>query len=374
MRQFYLIDTTLRDGEQAPGVVFSLEEKIRIASTLDAAGVPELEVGTPAISDEEIAHIKRIIDQGFNFRSACWARAMEADILLSAKTGVSQINISFPVSDILLNSMGKSRSWIMNEMDRLIKMAKDHFQFVSVGAQDASRAAENDLIEFVSAVHTSGVDRIRFADTVGVLNPMQVHNWFTRFVKRYPSVEFEFHGHNDLGMGTANTFTALTSGCHCASVTVNGLGERAGNAALEEIVAGLSTSYHVDCGVNLKKTVELSDYVAEISGRKLHASKPISGEMAFKHETGIHCRSLRKDPLAYQPFLPSEAGRTISFAAGKHSGKASVQKILMDLGMEIEENRFNEFMSSLKNHSSTQKRGLTEEEFVEIVRCFVSCK
>jgi homocitrate synthase NifV len=366
MRQFYLIDTTLRDGEQAPGVVFSLKEKMQIASTLDAAGVPELEIGTPAISTEEVGNIKNLLSQGFKFRSACWARALEKDIAATESTGVSQINISFPVSEILLMAMNKDWKWVVTELRRLIKTSKERFEFVSVGAQDASRAKENDLIEFVALAHDCGASRVRLADTVGIMNPVSVHNWFKRFSARFPGVEFEFHGHNDLGMATANTLTALSSGCHCASLTVNGLGERAGNAALEEVVAGLKTSYKVNNGIDLKLLVELSDYVAEVSGRSLHPSKPVSGEMAFKHESGIHCNGLRKNPLTYQPFLPDEVGRKTVFVAGKHSGKATIQKILDDLDIKIDEKHFEHILDSLKSRSIKENRCLTGDEVLAV--------
>jgi homocitrate synthase NifV len=203
------------------------------------------------------------------------------------------------------------------------------------------------------------------------MNPISVHNLFKSFSARFPDVEFEFHGHNDLGMATANTLTALSSGCHCVSLTVNGIGERAGNAALEEVVAGLKTSYNVDNDIDLKLLVGLSDYVAEVSGRSLHPSKPVSGEMAFKHESGIHCNGLRKNPLTYQPFLPDEVGRKTVFVAGKHSGKAAIQKILDDLNIKVDKKHFDHILDSLKSRSIKEKRGLTRDEVLSVA---LECK
>ncbi len=368
MRQFYLIDTTLRDGEQAPGVVFSFNEKLEIASILDAAGVPEVELGTPAISQVDVEHIRKMASSGFKFRTACWARALEKDIVAAEKTGVQQINISFPVSEILLRVLEKDRFWLTSEIERLVLFARKRFEYVSVGAQDASRAEENVLIEFVEINKTCGAHRIRFADTVGVMTPMKVHQWFDNFSTKFPDVDFEFHGHNDLGMATGNTITALVSGCNCASVTVNGLGERTGNAALEEIAAALKVSYNIDCGIDLKKLVDLSCLVARASGRAIHPSKPVSGEMAFSHESGVHCHGLEKDALAYQPFLPGDIGRKQNYVTGRHSGKVSVEKILIQSGISLEKNKFGELLSSLKSKSLREKRGLTEEEVMDMAR------
>lgn len=366
MRQFYIIDTTLRDGEQAPGVVFSRDEKIEIASILDAAGVPEVELGTPAISLTDMEHIRSIVGHHFSFRTAAWCRAVEKDILDATSTGVDQINISFPVSEVLLRVMNKDQQWLETEIKRLVALALDQFNYVSVGAQDASRARMELLAWFAGAVTDAGAHRVRFADTVGIMNPLRISEWFSHFSKCYPDTEFEFHGHNDLGMATANTFSALTNGCHCASVTANGLGERAGNAPLEEVVAALRTSAGVDPGIDLRKLVRLSDYVAVASGRGLHPSKPVSGEMAFRHESGIHCSGLEKDRLAYQPFLPEEAGRVQSYMPGRHSGRASIGKILKESGIEMEKEKMNILMDSLKQKSLSEKRGLTTNEVIHL--------
>lgn len=368
MRQFYLIDTTLRDGEQAPGVVFSLDEKLEIASTLDAAGVPEVELGTPAISTDDVEHIRKMASSGFHFRTACWGRAMEEDIVAAERTGVEQVNISFPVSDMLLRVMGKDRSWLTCEIERLILFARQRFEYVSVGAQDASRAEEKMLSEFTEISRSCGAHRVRLADTVGIMAPLKVQQMFENLSTRFPEVDFEFHGHNDLGMATGNTVTALLSGCNCASVTVNGLGERTGNAPLEEVVAALKVSYNTDCGIDLKTLVSLSDLVARASGRAIHASKPVSGEMAFSHESGIHCHGLEKDALAYQPFLPGDIGRQQNYVTGRHSGKASVEKILSQSGIHLEKNKFAELLSSLKSKSLREKRGLTQDEVLEMAR------
>jgi len=206
---------------------------------------------------------------------------------------------------------------------------------------------------------------------VGLLSPSEVAR-LVRDVKQAMPLPLVVHMHNDLGMATANTLTALTSGCHCASVTVNGLGERAGNAPLEEVVAALQTSCGVDCGIDLKKLVQLSDFVATASGRPMHLSKPVSGDMAFRHESGIHCSGLEKNRLAYQPFLPEDVGRKESYQAGRHSGRASIRKILTESGVDnLAKEKFKELMDSLKQKSLVEKRGLTESEVIGMARKLV---
>src|ERR1035437_6122570 len=205
----HIIDSTLRDGEQAPGVVFTLEEKLRIAAMLDDCGVKEVEVGTPAMGEEEQRMIREIVRSGFRFDALCWARAKECDIVASARTGAGRINISFPVSDIQLKAIGRSRAWVLKQLPPMLKLSRKFFGFVAIGAQDATRANREFLFEFIAACLAEGIDRIRLADTVGILNPFSVAELFSTATERFPFVDFEFHGHNDLGMATANSVSAF---------------------------------------------------------------------------------------------------------------------------------------------------------------------
>ena len=231
----YLIDSTLRDGEQAPGVVFHLEEKLKIASLLDQAKIPEVEVGTPAMGKDEVAEIKAIVQAGFKFKTLSWCRATKEDIDAAAMAGTSGVNISFPVSDIHLFAMGKTQGWVLHTMREMVAYAADKFEYVAIGAQDASRAEFHFLSDFIGEAIWLKASRVRIADTVGILNPITTARLFRKIRKYFPHISLEFHGHNDLGMATANTFTALSAGANCASVTVNGIGERAGNAALKKL-------------------------------------------------------------------------------------------------------------------------------------------
>lgn len=362
----HIIDSTLRDGEQAPGVVFTLDEKLRIAALLEEAGVKEVEVGTPAMGEEDQRMIHEIVRSGFRFDALCWARAKEYDIIASARTGAGRINISFPVSDIQLSAIGRSRGWVLKQMPPMVRLARKFFGFVAIGAQDATRADREFLFEFIAACLAEGVDRIRLADTVGILNPFSVTELFISVTEHFPFVDFEFHGHNDLGMATANSVSAFLSGAQSVSATINGLGERAGNACLEELAVAMKVSANISTGINLLTIQEICRYVAEVSLRKIHSSKPIIGEMVCRHESGIHCRSLMQNELSYQAFHPREIGKSTEMIIGRHSGTAIIRQILELHNVRVNEKKVVSITEQVKAMALRKKRGLSIDELIDL--------
>ncbi|HET7732268.1 MAG TPA: pyruvate carboxyltransferase, partial [Paludibacter sp.] len=301
----YFIDTTLRDGEQSPGVVFSLSEKIRIAALLDGAGVPELEIGTPGMGETEVNEIRTIVDMGFGFKTLAWCRGTESDIRAAVMAGTNGAHISFPVSNLLMEVMGKNSQWVFKKMRELIDFALPLFDYVTIGAQDASRADKAFLKEFVCAAAAFGASRVRLADTVGILNPITTFDMVSSVRSVEKELPLEIHAHNDLGMATANTLAAYMAGANCLSTTVNGLGERAGNAAMEEVAMALELSAGIPSTLHTEKLSELSEYVAKVSKRTLSESKPITGSMVLTHESGIHTNCLLRDRNSYQ-LIPAE--------------------------------------------------------------------
>jgi len=335
-RKVWMIDTTLRDGEQAPGVLFDRETKIAVAQSLDRAGLDELEVGTPIMGSAVQEDIRGIAALGLGCRLSVWCRARPDDLDAAARCNVGGVHFSLPVSTIHLEALGKSCSWVLSQAERLIRSAGRHFDRITVGAQDATRADKDFLFQFAALAKELDVHRLRIADTVGTGRPSTVADLIRSLKTAVPDLDLEFHGHNDLGMATANALTALEAGAQAVSVTVNGLGERAGNTALEQIVMALHQHPTLNCSVNSAALLSLCRLVARGAGQSMAPTQPVVGDRVFTHESGIHCHAMFKDTRAYEPFAPQQVGHSDRrFILGAHSGSASICHLLQRAGIRI---------------------------------------
>lgn len=335
LNNIWIIDTTLRDGEQSPGVCFRPEDRIVIAKILNETGINELEAGIPAMGGAARKELSAINGLGLSSRITGWCRALKIDIESAEQCGLNSVHISFPVSDRQLNAFGKGCSWVLKSLEDIIPFACERFAYVSVGAQDATRCDRLFLGKFMERASGLGAYRVRIADTVGVSTPFDIYN-LIKDMNLSGETEIEFHGHNDLGMATANALAAAEAGASALSVTVNGLGERSGNVPLEQIAVALNLSGKFNTSVDTKLLMNLCSYVAEASGRPIPADKPITGSGAFLHESGIHCAGLLKDPLSYQPFLPESVGRAgFNFVLGRQSGAQSIMHMLGKAGIDV---------------------------------------
>ena len=303
-RKIWMVDTTLRDGEQAPGVVFSTREKLDIATALAGIGVDEIEAGIPAMGEPACLDIRKIANLNLPCILSSWCRAKKEDVEKAAACNTPGVHISFPTSSVLLKTFQKDEAWVINSLEELVSLGKKYFDRVSVGAQDATRTTKEFLYQFAGLAFESGADSLRLADTVGMITPFMVISIMTNLIRKVPGLSLEFHGHNDLGMATANAVTAVDAGASALSVTVNGLGERAGNAPLEEVAMALFEVGGYQGNINSSLMADLCYLVAGASGRDIPESKPVMGKNVFRHESGIHCSGLLKDSYSYQLFQP----------------------------------------------------------------------
>ncbi len=367
--QIIIDDTTLRDGEQTAGVVFSLEEKIRIARMLDEVGVGELECGIPAMGREEQKSVRALVDLGLNARLLTWNRAVIADIQASIDCGVRAVDISLSVSDIHIErKLRKSRAWVKEQLKRALGFAKQHGLYVSVGGEDASRADVDFLVELMEIARGLGADRFRFCDTLGVLDPFATYDKLRTLVERV-DLDLEVHTHNDLGMATANAIAGVRAGAKFVNTTVNGLGERAGNAALEEVVMALKHACGIDLGMDTGRFVALSKLVGQASSRPVPEWKAVVGEKVFSHESGLHADGVLKFPGNYEGYDPAEVGLERHLVIGKHSGTHGLLERLARLGINPGRNELAVMLDQVRSLAQRIKRPLSDAELVNLAQC-----
>jgi (R)-citramalate synthase len=349
------LDTTLRDGEQTPGVTLSLEEKVAIARGLDALGVQVIEAGSAMTSEGERQSIKAVAASGLDAEICSYVRALTADVDTALGCDVDSVHLVVPVSDLHIECKLKSdRKSVIRKAVEVTEYAKDHGLIVELSGEDASRADLDYLTTIYTAGIEAGADRLAFCDTVGVLIPERAFDVFAKLSQMGSPISV--HCHNDFGMATANTVAALRAGASSAHVTVNGIGERAGNASLEEVVMTLESLYSINTGIKCQDIYQLSRMVSRMTGLPLAPNKAIVGENAFTHEAGIHVHGLLADTSTYEPMHPETVGRKRRIVLGKHAGKASVELALREFGLGVTDDQLAEIVSRVKEMGDKGKR------------------
>lgn len=359
-------DTTLRDGEQTPGVVFSLDEKVQIARMLDEIGVEQIEAGTPAMSPEEVRAVSAIVKEDLNASVMGWSRAVQSDIDAVISTSADAVAISIATSDIHLQyKLKMTREEVLERAVSMVEYAKSHGLYVSLNAEDATRTDFAFLKEFAVKGWEAGADRLRVCDTLGVLIPLSSRYLVGKLIKE-AGIPIEIHTHNDYGLAVANALAAFEAGAEWASTTINGLGERAGNSSLEGLIMSLMKLYNLPLKYNISKLFEISRYVEKASGIPVPVNRSIVGRHMFTHESGIHVDGVLKFPYTYESFLPDEIGASRQIVIGKHSGKHAVWDKLKELGVDVDKEELIKIVEAVKQRAQERKSALSDAELLKI--------
>ena len=356
-------DCTLRDGEQQAGLVFTTADKLAIAKALDKLGVDEIESGMPAVSDEDLQAVKQIVNADLNAKITALSRATKEDIDIAYESGVWGVSISLPVGDLQRKHKLKwTEEKYIDTCLSITEYARKKGMHVILSPYDTFRVNLDFFEELLRRLEKEGtVDRIRLVDTVGAAHPESVRYLVNRINQSF-NFEIEAHCHDDFGLATANTVAALGAGADVASVTMNGIGERSGNTALEEVVAALEILYDAETNIDLQKLRETSKQIEKISGVRLQSHKPVVGDNSYRHESGMVVAGLLEEPFTAEAIRPGVVGQSREIVIGKGSGEKAIVHKLQQLGLDINGVNISTLLNMIKEYSIQKKRALMDEE------------
>jgi homocitrate synthase NifV len=363
-----LEDTTLRDGEQTPGIAFDKAAKTGILDALIGAGVGWVEIGIPAMGGEELEFIRSVVDRQDEARLVVWHRGVREDVQRSLDMGFRCVHIGLPTSAVhLKSSVRRDRGWLIETARSLVGMAKDRGAFVSISAEDLARTEIGFLQEYAGVIRDAGADRLRLSDTIGLLTPEQ-YGERVAAVTDACDVDVQCHAHNDFGLGVANTLAGLRAGARYFHVAVNGIGERAGMADLAQMVVILRKLFGIDLGIDLTKLKGISDLVAAATGHPVPPWQPVVGDNVFAHESGIHAKGMLRDTSTFEPFPPEDVGGRRRYVLGKHSGRGLVKWVLEQQGVQPREDLLQRCLDEVRSLAVSRPGGVMTGELVDIYR------
>jgi D-citramalate synthase len=342
-----ILDTTLRDGEQTPGVSLTPDEKLRMAIKLDELGVDIIEAGSAITSKGEREGIKKIAGEGLSAEICSFARAVKVDVDAALECDVESVHLVVPTSDLHIeHKLKKTREAVKDLAIESTEYAVDHGLLVELSAEDSTRSDLNYLTQLFKEGINTGAKRICACDTVGMLTPEKAYEFYGHLSKL--DAPLSVHCHNDFGLAVANSLAGLRAGATQAHVTVNGIGERAGNASLEETVVALYSLYNVKTNINIGMLYEISKMVSRMTNIPLQPNKAIVGENAFAHESGIHADGVIKKAETYEPITPELVGHKRRFVMGKHIGSSLLKKRLEEMGLRVNDEKLNQIFTRVK--------------------------
>ena len=377
----------MRDGEQTPGVYFSPEEKLQIATTLSEMGVDIMDAGIPVVSKEEFRGVKLVANAGLEASIMSAARAVRKDVEACIDCGVDEVSIFIACSDLHLKyKLNKTREEVLEAAVREVEYAKAHGVRVTFVTEDTFRADLDYVTTLYNACIDAGADRVVLSDTIGIMTPTGIRWYLEEVKRRFKPAQLSVHLHNDFGLATANNLAALEVGIEVPHTCVNGIGERAGNAPFEELIMALESVYGYDTGIDVSRIYEVSRLVEKLSGIPIPVNKAVVGYNAFSHESGIHADGVIKHTGTYEPMQPELIGRERRFILGKHTGSSTVLDRLRKHGIEPTKEQLQEIVEGIKHVAESRRkedqiafiemyrdreekrRGVSDREFWEIVR------
>jgi isopropylmalate/homocitrate/citramalate synthase len=361
-----LEDTTLRDGEQSPGIAFSKATKLNILQALKVIGLKWVEVGIPAMGGDEADTMKEMLDLDLDLNLVAWNRGVKGDIQNSIELGFKFIHIGLPTSKIHLDSsVRKSREWLLTTAADLIAYCKDMGAFVSISAEDIGRTEPSFLQEYAHCVWEAGADRLRLSDTIGIMSPAK----YSSAVKNVMSaceIDLQCHTHNDFGLAVANTLAGLEAGARYFHVTVNGIGERAGMPDIAQVVMALKVLHGVDLGIQLDKLGWISGIVEAATKYSTPPHQPVVGSNIFAHESGIHASAMIGNPSTFEPFMPEVVGAVRRYVIGKHSGRAIIEYKLRELGIVVNNKLLPSCLILVRAQAIKQQGPLDAKQLIDV--------
>jgi isopropylmalate/homocitrate/citramalate synthase len=362
-----LYDTTLRDGEQTVGVVLDPEQKLEIARLLDRLGIDRIEAGFPRVSQDDWDAVRLISDAGLQAEIWGFSRAVPADLEALVELGVRASVIESPISDLKLDAIGVSREKMLDRITGAMRFAAEHGIHAAFFGVDSTRAQPDFYEQVYKAAVEAGAREVAVVDTLGIASPEAVADLVGRTVEWVgPEIPVHFHGHNDFGLATAAAVAAVTAGARWVHGTINGMGERAGNANLGEVALALRALYGVESNLRLDRVREVSERVRELSGYDLEPWKPLTGETLFRRESGAVASQFH-DPPSIEPYSSELVAAERGIVLGKKSGLDSIRIKAEELGLDVPEDRRAEVLARVKE-LGTRKRGLVDDdEFRELV-------